>query len=68
MEDFNTVSVSLVVQSHLNDIQHMMFVQDADVQKLMALKLKFVRHLLFKHKDQTTEINPDAEWDRIIGE
>jgi ACT domain-containing protein len=68
MNSFDTVSVSLVVQSHLQDIQHLMCVANAECQMDAYKRVRFVRALLFKYKDQTVQIDPVAEWNRIIGE
>ena len=61
-------SVRMVMMSHLSDLQIEMTVQNPGKEFYMHTKLNFVKYLLNKYPDITTEIIPDEEWEKFRNE
>lgn len=56
--------VSMVMMSHLSDVQELMGL--GGNPKLQSNRIDFVKFLMLKYKDTSTEIDPDAEYALFI--
>ncbi len=56
-------SVRMVMMSHLSDLQIEISVQNPGKEFYIHTKLNFIKYLLNKYTDTTTEIIPDKEWE-----
>ncbi len=58
-----TAKVSMIIISHLSDVQECL---GSEKQKITRNKIDFVKYLTLNYKDTSVEIDPEVEYCKFI--